>query len=167
MLNEDDMELALSADGLDLVPDGDVDSLLYPWNEVHCIKAALQSDDPEDMEVLTFVIKGIGLFSFECEDARLVRQSCIKWIRHVQELALGKDAQASLNIDAMSSKLFDDTDFKMGNASSMLPSSGLSRVSKLALFEGARAVVVQKDQFVFRKGDIADRVYVINTGTVY
>jgi CRP-like cAMP-binding protein len=164
MLPEDDIELALSSDGLEMVPDGDVDSLLYPWDEVHCVKAALQSDDPEDMEVLTFVIKGIGLFSFECDDARLIRQSCIKWIRHVQQQALGKDALANLNVDAMSSKLFDDTDFKMSNADAMLSSSGLSREAKLALFEGARAVAVKHGQYVFQKGDVADRVYVVNSG---
>merc|ERR1711990_389593 len=40
-----------------------------PWDAVLEWKPQMQSDDPEDMELLSIEVKDLGLFVFECDDA--------------------------------------------------------------------------------------------------
>lgn len=66
MLDEE-VTLVLDAAGVGIVipsQPGDVPDVVYGWEDLIRAKAILRSDDPEEMEDLKFVVRGVGVSVF-------------------------------------------------------------------------------------------------------
>jgi hypothetical protein len=75
--------------------------LSYHWSKIMDIKAKLQAEEePDVMEVVEFTVKGVGHFSFECENGIDLRTDMANYARHHHPHHVHNDTAESSKFDS-------------------------------------------------------------------
>jgi hypothetical protein len=146
---EEEVTLTLDASGLRVVSPS-VDAKVvgpFAWEDVKQWRA-VASEDPEEMEIFVFNVES-GSFSFEVEDARLIKQACVEWSKHYKRKSRAPFAKMTSGVTEVKAKLL---------------SPHLSIETIADLFHYGETLNLTKGDVVFEQGAAADAMYIVCIG---
>jgi hypothetical protein len=160
-LGEDEVKLHMLKDKLEIVPvTSELKPVAFKWGEIQKVMAKQNSEEPDEMDLLIIVVDGVGIMTFETEDARGIRRACASF--H-PTLLLSAGAKAALPSPSPSPKPAGK-----GDTNSLLKAlhvyTRMNHLTKLMIVDEAQRLTITEGECLFKAGEPVNGFFIVTSG---